>query len=118
MLDAAAGTLRWAVDQRPIGIYTYTPALLGGDAVAMRNCLNTLGANSLCVYTRRQPQPQPTAAQPQPQPAAREQAPAASVAAGGVTPFNGPVATSGGAAAQAALPVVVTLLCALAPFLF
>jgi outer membrane protein assembly factor BamB len=64
VLDAASGQLRWSVEQRPISIYTYAPALIGGDAVAMKNCLNTLSPSSLCVYTRKpQPAAAPTAAQ-------------------------------------------------------
>lgn len=65
VLDAASGELRWSVEQRPISIYAYAPALIGGDAVAMKNCLNTLSPSSLCVYTRKpRPAPVPTAAAP------------------------------------------------------
>ena len=74
MLDAATGEPRWSVEQRPISLYTYAPALIGGDAVAMKNCLNTLSPSSLCVYTRKQtpvvPPPSPPAAAEQAQQAA------------------------------------------------
>lgn len=78
MLDAASGELRWSVEQRPISIYSYAPALIGGDAVAMKNCLNTLSPSSLCVYTRKpRPAAVPTtaapAAAPVPGPAAAPQ---------------------------------------------
>lgn len=113
MLDAFTATPQWAVEQRPIGIYTYAPAMVGDDAAAMHNCLNTLATNSLCIYTRKQkpaavvaPGPAEAAAKP------ADAAPAAgaSVAGSGVT--------SSGTAAQAALPLAVMLACALAPFLF
>lgn len=76
MLDTASGQLRWSVRQRPISIYSYAPALIGGDAVAMKNCLNTLSPSSLCVYTRKPrlvPPPTPAAA-PAPAPAQVQQA--------------------------------------------
>jgi len=74
VLDAASGELRWSVEQRPISIYSYAPALIGGDAVAMKNCLNTLSPSSLCVYTRKaKPAPVPTPAAQAPAPAAAPQ---------------------------------------------
>lgn len=110
MLDGRTGTLRWAVDQPPIGIYSYAPALVNEDTAALRNCLNYLAPNSLCVYTRRVV------------PARRAQAPptapvednpfveGAAAAAG--------VGTSGAAAPRVALPALAALLCAAALILF
>ncbi|KAL4422963.1 hypothetical protein ABPG75_009160 [Micractinium tetrahymenae] len=66
VLDAASGAPRWAVGQYPLGIYPYTPSLLAdGAAVAVRNCLDTLASNSLCVYSQapaESPAPGDTAA--------------------------------------------------------
>lgn len=95
MLDGATGVLRWSVEQRPIPIYSYAPALVAGDAAVVRNCLNMLASNSLCVYNKRPEQP------------GRAGAAGADVAGAGIS----------GAAAQAAAPLLVALLCVLLPLL-
>lgn len=52
VLDSASGALMWQVNQQPLGIYGYTPTLLGtGGAAALRNCLDTMASNSLCIYS-------------------------------------------------------------------
>lgn len=83
VLDAASGVPRWAAGQHPLGIYPYTPTLLGdGAAAAVRNCLDTLASNSLCIYSQ--------APQELPAPADDGQAEAASAPTSGV-----PLATGG-----------------------
>lgn len=83
VLDSASGAPRWAVGQHPLGIYPYTPTLLGeGGVSAVRNCLDTLASNSLCIYSQA---PQESAA-----PADRGEAEAASAPTSGV-----PLATGG-----------------------
>ncbi|KAL4451232.1 hypothetical protein ABPG77_009304 [Micractinium sp. CCAP 211/92] len=83
VLDAASGAPRWAAGQHPLGIYPYTPTLLGnGGAAAVRNCLDTLASNSLCIYSQ--------APQELPAPGDDGQAEAASAPTSGV-----PLATGG-----------------------
>ena len=45
VLEASTGDLRWGVEEAPVGIYPYTPALVGADAAAVHNCLATLASS-------------------------------------------------------------------------
>jgi hypothetical protein len=101
VLDASTGDLRWGVDEAPVGIYPYTPALVGADAAAVHNCLATLASNSLCLYSREAPPPVTAGA-------------ASAADAGGDASAS---STSGSSAAQAGLPALVMLLCAALPAL-
>lgn len=110
VLDGATGELRWVVDQKPISIYTYTPILVGGDAAAMHNCLNTLASNSICVYTKR------VEAQQREAPAVNSDDGAA---VGAATPQVAAAGVSGAVGRPAVVPALVALLCAAAAaFLF
>jgi hypothetical protein len=66
VLDAGTGALRWAVSDPPIGIYPYAAALVAADAAALRNCLNTLAPNSLCIYAQPSDQLAPVVNQSDP----------------------------------------------------
>lgn len=114
VLDGRTGALAWAVDQRPIGIYSYAPALVSADAALVRNCLNYLGSNSICLYTRRLV----PARRPQAPPEAPLDNPLAGPGAQGGVAAAG-AGTSGAAGApRAALPALAALLCAAALVLF
>ena len=111
MLDSATGELRWAVAESPIGIYPYAPALVGGDAAAVRNCLNTLASNSLCIYAQLDEEA-PALGVPDPAGEEEEQ----EVVEGGAQ-VDASGAGASGAAAQAGLPALAMLACAALPLL-
>ena len=98
VLEASTGDLRWGVEEAPVGIYPYTPALVGADAAAVHNCLATLASNSLCLYSREAPPP-------------------ATAGAASTADADDGGSTSGSSAAQAGLPALVMLLCAALPAL-
>jgi hypothetical protein len=102
VLGAATGSLAWAAEQAPLGIYPYAAAAVGADAVAVRNCLNTLAPNSLCIYSQA------------PAAVGEQQAPAQASPPGG-EPAGPAGGTSGSRSAAAALAAL--LACAAAAML-